>query len=70
MPMKNIETQIGERIRSLREAKGLLQRELADSASLPVRTIGRIERGEVDMRLSTLVKIAKALKVNFNDLIP
>lgn len=68
--MKNVERQIGSEIRRRRVAKGLLQRELSDAARLPLRTIGRIERGEVDVRLSTLAKIAKALGVPLKGLLP
>jgi transcriptional regulator with XRE-family HTH domain len=55
--------QLGQRIRAFREGQGLIQRDLAKKAQLPVRTIGRIERGEVDVRLSTLDRIAKALRM-------
>jgi transcriptional regulator with XRE-family HTH domain len=68
--MKTLETEIGERIRVRRERKEWLQRELAASAGLPVRTIGRIERGQVDVRLSTLSKIAQALSVSLRELLP
>lgn len=68
--MKTLETEIGERIRVRREKKEWLQRELAASAGLPVRTIGRVERGQVDVRLSTLSKIAQALGVNLRELLP
>jgi transcriptional regulator with XRE-family HTH domain len=68
--MTTIEYQLGDRIRALREGKGWLQRELAQSADLPLRTIGRIERGEVDVRLSTLGKIAGALGISVKELMP
>jgi transcriptional regulator with XRE-family HTH domain len=68
--MPRLEQQIGNRIRALRESKGLLQKDLAKSAGLPIRTIGRIERGEVDVRLSTLTRIAKALGSSTKDLLP
>lgn len=55
--------QLGQRIRACREGQGLLQKELAKRAALPIRTIGRIERGEVDVRLSTLDRVAKALRM-------
>ena len=55
--------QLGQRIREFREHQGLIQKDLAKKAGLPVRTIGRIERGEVDVRLSTLYRIAKALRM-------
>lgn len=68
--MPALEAEVGERIRAKRESKGLLQRELAATADLPLRTIGRIERGEVDVRLSTLAKIALALGVPLKELMP
>jgi transcriptional regulator with XRE-family HTH domain len=67
--MKSFARQVGNSIRTRREAKGWLQRHLAAAADLPVRTIGRIERGEVDVRLSTLSKIAHALRLAVRDLI-
>lgn len=67
--MHSLEGQVGDRIRALREARCLLQRQLADAAGLPVRTIGRIERGDVDVRLSTLAKIAVALGVPLKELV-
>ena len=45
-----------------------LQRELAETAELPVRTVRRIELGEVDVRVSTLEKIARALGCELKDL--
>jgi len=59
---------LGKKIRSLRENRSWLQKELAEKATLPVRTIGRIERGNVDVRLSTLEKIAKAFKIPIREL--
>ena len=67
--MDQVNIVCGQKIRSIREKMGLLQRELADSAGAPVRTIGRIERGEVDVRLGTLKKIADALGVSLRDLV-
>ena len=68
--MASLEQQIGERIRALRDAKDWFQKDLAKAARLPVRTIGRIERGEVDVRLSTLNRIAKALGEPLKNLLP
>lgn len=67
--MARIEQRLGDRIRALRDEKGWFQKDLAKAAGLPLRTIGRIERGEVDVRLSTLEKIAKALGRNLPDLL-
>jgi transcriptional regulator with XRE-family HTH domain len=60
--------QIGRRIRELRESRNWLQRDLAKAAGLPLRTIGRLERGEVDVRLSTLQKITKALDAKLSEI--
>lgn len=68
--MKTSAESVGQNIRRLRESRGWLQRDLAQAAGLPVRTIGRIERGDVDVRLSTLAKIAKALRVSAKELLP
>jgi transcriptional regulator with XRE-family HTH domain len=62
--------QLGQRIRDCRERQRIIQRELAKRAQLPVRTIGRIERGEVDVRLSTLLRIAKALGKSAREFLP
>ena len=56
----------GEIIKDLRVKKGLTQEELADKTELSVRTIQRIENGEVDPRSFTLQMIAKALDVDFS----
>lgn len=66
--MEALNKQIGNRVRLLREQKKMLQRELSQIAGLPVRTIGRIERGEVDVRISSLYKISKALEISIKDL--
>ncbi len=66
----NAQRALGKRIRDLREQKHWIQKDLAENAGLPIRTIGRIERGEVDVRLSTLTRIAKALGSSTKDLLP
>jgi transcriptional regulator with XRE-family HTH domain len=70
--MNRLKQQIGDRIRALREGKGWFQEDLAKASRprLTTRTIGRIERGEVDVRLSTLNRIAKALGEPLKSLIP
>lgn len=55
----------GELIRQLRQKKGITQEELAARTEISVRTIQRIESGEVDPRAYTLQTIATALEVNF-----
>ncbi|MDA3904906.1 MAG: helix-turn-helix domain-containing protein [Bacteroidales bacterium] len=54
---------IGSKIKELRLLKGLTQEDLADKTGLSVRTIQRIESGEVDPRTYTLNALAEALDV-------
>jgi transcriptional regulator with XRE-family HTH domain len=53
--------QFGNRIRELREAKGLSQEELADLGGIHRTYLGGIERGERNPTLLSLLKLAKAL---------
>ncbi len=66
--MDEIKKRVGSKIRFLREQRKMLQREVASLSGLPVRTVGRIERGEVDVRITSLYKISKALEISIKDL--
>jgi transcriptional regulator with XRE-family HTH domain len=54
---------------NLRAKQGLSQRDLAKRSNVTNVTIARIETGVYDPRLSTLRKLAKALKVKVADLL-
>lgn len=56
------------RIRQLRERKGVSLRELARRAGLGVATLSRIESGEANPRLSTLVQLTDVLEVSIQQL--
>lgn len=58
----------GQLIKELRLKKGITQEELASMTDISVRTIQRIESGEVDPRAYTLQSIASALGVEYNTL--
>lgn len=67
--MKNdINSEVGFNIRRIREERGLSQEELAALAGLHRAYVGQIERGEKNIGLKNLQKIAKALEVNIEDL--
>ncbi len=53
--------QIAQVLKAAREGKGLSQRALAKLAGVPQSHISKIENGGVDLRLSSLVEIARAL---------
>lgn len=55
----------GQLIKELRLKKGITQEDLAARTDISVRTIQRIESGEVDPRAYTLQSIAAALEVDF-----
>jgi transcriptional regulator with XRE-family HTH domain len=52
---------LGQRIRDLRLAKGLSQEKLAELAKLHRNYIGSIERGQKNIGVISIVKIAHAL---------
>ena len=52
---------IARALREAREAKGLSQRELGKKAGVPQGHISKIENGAVDLRVSSLVALARTL---------
>lgn len=61
---------VGAQIRSLRKARKLSQEQLAERADLHYTMIGSVERGERNVTLENLGKIAKGLGVSMRDLFP
>lgn len=55
---------VGKTIRQLREAIGISQEELAYRASLHRTYIGGVERGERNLGVENLIRIARALEVS------
>ena len=67
--MAEINKAVGKTIRRIRQKKGLTQEALAFEASLHRAYIGQIERGEKNLGLVNLEKIAKALDVKTRSLL-
>lgn len=61
--MTDINRVAGKRIRNIREGKGLSQEAFAALCGLHRTYIGAVERGERNITLKSLQKIAKALEV-------
>jgi len=59
---------LGERVRSIREKRGWSQEELAHRSGLARSFTGAIERGEKDIRISTLFKLAKTFDLTIQQL--
>ncbi len=60
---------IGSDIRKIREAKGITRKEIAENMYVSEETIRRIEKGENDPRISTLVPICNYIGIDIKDLI-
>lgn len=60
---------LGENVLKYRKIKGLSQEDLAERASLHRTYIGAIERGERNITIDTIEKIANALQVSVIELL-
>jgi len=58
----------GERIRSLREKIGMSQEEFGFKVGLHRTYIGSIERGEQNVSIDNIVKLAKAFRIPLSEL--
>lgn len=61
------EPNVGQRIRDLREREGLSLRALSQRCGLSINAISQIERGENSPTVSSLHRLASALKVPITD---
>jgi len=61
---------IGQRIREIRVAKGFSQEKFASEVGLDRTYVGGVERGERNISVLNLLRIAKTLKIEVGELIP
>jgi len=66
--VSKIQKQFGYQVRKLRQEKPWTQDECAEICGLNRSHMGEIERGEVDVRLSTIEIIAQALGTTVSSL--
>lgn len=59
---------LGDAIRRIRLEKGISQEKLALLAEVDRSYVGRVERGDNNVAVLTLARLAKALEVSMNDL--
>lgn len=59
---------IGEKIKTVREAKNLSQKEISNMVQMDQSQYSKIENGKTDPTTNTLEKIAKALGIELSDL--
>ncbi len=68
MAKVSAKTLFGRTVRTLREARGYSQEELAERATLHRNYVGSLERGERNVAIENIVKLARALSVRPGDL--
>ena len=60
---------IGNKLLAIRKSMGMTQAEVAEAAGLSDRTYADIERGTVNMRLETILKICGVLHITPDDIL-
>lgn len=60
---------IGERVRAARVEAGLTQEEAASASDIDYKRWQRIEQGEVNVTVRTLVRVADACRLDFFSLL-
>ena len=58
---------VGRRVRALREDLGISQEELAARAGLHRNYVGSVERGERDIGITAVGRLAAALRISLAD---
>ncbi|MCI9561204.1 MAG: helix-turn-helix transcriptional regulator [Clostridia bacterium] len=54
----------GQRIKEIRQEKGLTQSQLAEMLSTTQSTVGKYEREEIQLTVDTIIKICKVFEVS------
>lgn len=60
---------IGNKLCALRKEKGMTQAEVAEAAGISDRTYADIERGSVNMRMETFLRICKVLRASPDEIL-
>jgi transcriptional regulator with XRE-family HTH domain len=60
---------LGKKVKALREAKGLSQYALSDESGISRSQIVRLENGELNCTMATLLQVAQALEVEVKELV-
>ena len=59
---------VGSKLRKLRNEKGYSMESLANEAEIEYRQLGRIERGEINTSIISLLRICEILQVEMKEL--
>jgi len=60
---------IGNKLLAIRKCYGMTQMEVAEAAGLSCRAYADIERGSVNMRVETVLRICQALHITPNEIL-
>jgi transcriptional regulator with XRE-family HTH domain len=66
---KHFLSKLGANIRRERSARGITQEQLAELADLNIRTVQKIEGGELNVLITTLVRIQRGLTCKWDRLV-
>lgn len=69
MPTDDVATRLGRNVRTLREARGLTQAQMAKLAELPRATWTNMESGAANPTLTVLDRVATAFQVTIEELV-
>lgn len=67
---KNLLADLGAKVRRERTARGITQEKLAELADLNIRTIQKIESGELNVLITTAIRIQRGLGCAWDRLLP
>lgn len=68
-PEPDLKTKLGDRCRALRQRRGLSQMDMVRRFEFSLSHYQKIERGDLDARLSTLKKLAESFDVSLSELL-
>lgn len=68
--MSDVQVRFGTRLREVRQQKGISQEKLAELAGLHRTYVSSVERGERNISLVNIEKLARALVVAMAELMP
>ena len=68
--MSDVQVQFGERLREIRRKQGISQEALAPLSGLHRTYVSGVERGERNISLLNIERLAVALGISMSDLMP
>lgn len=68
--MDDLLVRFGNRVRAIRQRKGISQEKLAELAGVHRTFVSSVERGERNISLMNIARLAKALEVPLAKLLP